>query len=106
MSKSKAQHAVKEHANRLAKEALAEDENLLAVAIAAPVLSVAIVQFRDKVSNSTEHSFLSAYWKELSAAWNQSDGAIFWGAPFRDCGPLRGRWLWPFSATVVANSSK
>lgn len=95
-------------ANVLAKEALKEDENLLAFALAAPLASVAIVQFRDKVDNkiTTNHTYLHTYWRELGFAWNQSDGAQFWGAPFRDCGPLRGRWLWPFSVIVVVQNIK
>lgn len=95
-------------ANNLAKDALKEDENLLAVAIAAPSMPLAVVQFRDKVENrnTTDHTFLSIYWRELGIAWNQSDGAQFWGAPFKDCGPLQGRWLWPFSVTVVEQHIK
>lgn len=95
-------------ANTLAIEALKEEDNLLAFALAAPSLHLAVVQFRDKISNrnSTDHSFLSIYWRELGIAWNQSDGAQFWGAPFKDCGPLQGRWLWPFSVTVVVQHIK
>ncbi|KAL7043975.1 hypothetical protein ACKWTF_001723 [Chironomus riparius] len=95
-------------ANLLAIEALKEDENLLAFALAAPLASIAVVQFRDKVDNksTTNHTFLQTYWRELGFAWNQTDGAQFWGAPFRDCGPLRGRWLWPFSVTVVVQNIK
>lgn len=95
-------------ANTLAREALVEDENFLAFALAAPNASVAVVQFRDRVDskNSTNHTFLHTYWRELGFAWNQTDGAQFWGAPFRDCGPLRGRWLWPFSVTVIVQNIK
>lgn len=39
-------------------------------------------------------------------AWNHSDGSQFWNAPFRDCGALQGRWLWPFSATVLSSGYK
>ncbi|XP_063697522.1 metabotropic glycine receptor [Culicoides brevitarsis] len=113
-------------ANRIAKETLAKEEDLLAVAIAAPKLSVAVVQFRDQISiapptssttssfqvnhtgipTATSRSYLSAYWRELGAAWNQSAGEYRWGTPFRDCGPLVNRWLWPFSATVVEHGQK
>lgn len=95
-------------ANSLAKEALKEDENLLAFALATPPASVAVIQFRDSIDNksATNHSFLHTYWRELGYAWNQSTGAQFWGAPFRDCGPMRGRWLWPFSVTVVVQNIK
>lgn len=98
----------RKHANTLANAALKEDDNLLAFALAAPSLHLAVVQFRDKISikNITGHSFLSIYWRELGIAWNQSDGAQFWGAPFKDCGPLRGRWLWPFSVTVIVEHIK
>lgn len=134
MSRSRlTHHNATIEANRIAKETLAKDENLLAVAIAAPKLSVAVVQFRDQVSISpppmsapsassstttsfqanhtgipttTSRNYLSAYWRELGAAWNQSDGAQLWGVPFRDCGPLVNRWLWPFSATIVEHSQK
>lgn len=97
-----------EQANILAREALTEDENLLAFALAAPSVKLAVVQFRDKIRNHnvTDHAFLNAYWRELGIAWNQSDGAQFWGAPFRDCGPMPGRWLWPFSVTVVTQHMK
>lgn len=95
-------------ANSIAKEALNEDENLLAFALATPPASVAVIQFRDSIDNksATNHSFLHTYWRELGYAWNQSTGAQFWGAPFRDCGPMRGRWLWPFSVTVVVQNIK
>lgn len=137
MSRSRlTHHNATVEANRLAKETLAKDENLLAVAIAAPKLSVAVVQFRDQVSITpppsssssssptssstttsfqanhtgipltTSRSYLSAYWRELGVAWNQSDGAQFWGVPFRDCGPLVNRWLWPFSVTIVEHGQK
>lgn len=100
--------ALRKRANQLANEALEEDEGLLAVAIAAPSVSLAVVQFRDRIDNpdATNHTFLSIYWRELGIAWNQSDGAQFWGAPFRDCGPLQGRWLWPFSVTVITHGHK
>lgn len=86
-------------------DALQQDDGLLALAIAAPSIKLAVVQFRDHVLFTPEgsnHSFLSIYWRELGEAWNHSDGAQFWGAPFRDCGPMHGRWLWPFSVTVEA----
>ncbi|KAG5676872.1 hypothetical protein PVAND_006678 [Polypedilum vanderplanki] len=114
-SKSTLKHQSKielfhKEANTLARDALIEDENFLAFALAAPLASVAVVQFRDKVDitdkNSTNHTFLHTYWRELGYAWNQTDGAQFWGAPFRDCGPLRGRWLWPFSVTVIVQNIK
>lgn len=98
----------RKHANFLANEALKEDESLLAFALAAPSVQMAVVQFRDKIDarNITDHTFLSIYWRELGIAWNQSDGAQFWGAPFRDCGALPGHWLWPFSVTVVVQHIK
>jgi G protein-coupled receptor 158 len=99
---------LRKHANNLANEALKEDENLLAVALAAPSVPLAVVQFREKVDNrsTTNHTFLSIYWRELGIAWNQTDGAQFWGAPFKDCGPMQGRWLWPFSVTVIEQHVK
>lgn len=108
--------------------ALQADEGLVAVALAAPAHKVAVVQFRDHVATavataaaatatanqstgaggaaSAVHSYLSAYWRELGEAWNRSDGAQSWNAPFRDCGPLQGRWLWPFSVTVQVGGLK
>lgn len=101
----------REKANELATGVLREDSGLLAVGIASPRLPLAVVQFRDKIDAahanlSESRNFLSTYWRELGAAWNQSNGAQFWGAPFRDCGPLYGRWLWPFSVTVESQGYK
>ncbi|XP_062706527.1 metabotropic glycine receptor isoform X3 [Aedes albopictus] len=101
----------REKANELASYVLKEDSGLLAVGIASPRLPLAVVQFRDKIDAahanlSESKTFLSTYWRELGAAWNQSNGAQFWGAPFRDCGPLYGRWLWPFSVTVESQGYK
>lgn len=95
-------------ANSLSKEVLNQEENLLAFALATPPASVAVIQFRDSIDNksSSNHSFLHTYWRELGYAWNQTNGAQFWGAPFKDCGPLRGRWLWPFSVTVIVQNVK
>ncbi|KAJ6646142.1 putative G-protein coupled receptor [Pseudolycoriella hygida] len=97
---------VRQKANEIAVSALNEDEGLLAVAIAAPSIKLAVVQFRDHVENATNHSYLSTYWRELGEAWNHTDGSQFWGPPFRDCGPLQGRWLWPFSVTVQSSGYK
>lgn len=97
---------IRRKANVIANEALQQDEYLLAVAIAAPQIKLAVVQFRDHVDNATNHNYLSTYWRELGDAWNHSDGTQAWGAPFRDCGPLQGRWLWPFSATVQSSGYK
>lgn len=73
--------AFKNYANTLASEALKEDENLLAFALAAPSVPLAVVQFREKIDirNITDHTFLGIYWRELGIAWNQTDGAQFWG---------------------------
>jgi hypothetical protein len=100
--------AFTKQANIFANEALMADENLLAVALAAPSVPLAVVQFRGKVDNRlpANHTFLNIFWRELGIAWNQSDGAQFWGAPFKDCGPLQGRWLWPFSVTVIEQHVK
>ncbi|XP_037926728.1 probable G-protein coupled receptor 158 isoform X3 [Hermetia illucens] len=96
---------IRKRANSIANNALQEDENLLAFAIAAPIIPIAVVQFRENVNipphDSHNKTFLSTYWRELGIAWNHSDGTQLWGAPFRDCGPLQGRWLWPFSVSVV-----
>ncbi|KAG4074877.1 hypothetical protein HA402_009302 [Bradysia odoriphaga] len=97
---------IRQKANEIAVNALSQDEGLLAVAIAAPAIKLAVVQFRDHVENATNHSYLSTYWRELGEAWNHSVGSQFWNAPFRDCGALQGRWLWPFSATVESSGYK
>uniref|UniRef100_A0A182Q291 G-protein coupled receptors family 3 profile domain-containing protein n=1 Tax=Anopheles farauti TaxID=69004 RepID=A0A182Q291_9DIPT len=102
----------REKANELASSVLKQDDGLLlAVGIASPRLPLAVVQFRDQIDSahvnlSESKSFLSTYWRELGVAWNQSNGAQFWGAPFRDCGPLYGRWLWPYSVTVESQGYK
>lgn len=99
---------IKERANEIAKEGLEEDE-VLAVGIAAPNLPIAVVQFRNQIKSAdvNNHTFLNTYWRELGVAWNQTDGDSRWGVPFRDCGPLLyGRWLWPFSVTLQINAYK
>lgn len=101
---------IRNHANAIASESLQEDEGLLAIAIAAPSLKLAVVQFRDVIELAPEvannHTLLRAYWRELGLAWNHTEGAEFWGPPFRDCGALRGRWLWPYSVNFQANGIK
>lgn len=101
---------IRQRANAIANEALEDDEGLLAIAIAAPSIKLAVVQFRqaigipiDVASNS---SYLSAYWRGLSEAWNQTENIQFWSAPFRDCSALRGRWLWPFNINYANNGIK
>lgn len=98
---------IRHRANAIAIDSLQEDEGLMAIAIAAPSLKLAVVQFREIIDSPVEvtsnHSYLSTYWRELGEAWNRTDGAQFWGAPFRDCGALRGRWLWPFSVNYYEN---
>ncbi|XP_053661568.1 probable G-protein coupled receptor 158 [Anopheles marshallii] len=102
----------REKANELANGVLKQDDGLLlAVGIASPRLPLAVVQFRDQIDSahvnlSESKNFLSTYWRELGIAWNQSNGAQFWGTPFRDCGPLYGRWLWPYSVTVESQGYK
>lgn len=98
---------LRRRAEAIANEALQSDEGLMAVAVAAPSLKFAAVQFREHVEvNYTNHQYLKMYWRELGEAWNQTDGTQYWGSPFRDCGPLSGRWLWPFSVTVQSKVYK
>lgn len=101
---------IRQRANVIALDALNYDEGLLAIAIAAPAIKLAVVRFRDHIDNtldvSSNHTYLGTYWRELGEAWNHSDGAQFWGAPFRDCGALQGRWLWPFSVNYQYNGIK
>lgn len=102
---------IRQTANAIASDALQDDEGLLAIALAAPALKLAVVQFREMIENkstdvNSNHSYLSAYWRGLGDAWNHSDGAQFWSAPFRDCGPMRGRWLWPFNVNFIENGIK
>lgn len=101
---------IRNRANSIASDTLTEDEGLLAIALAAPSLKLAVVQFRDVVqipSNvSSNHTSLGIYWRELGIAWNHSMGAQFWGSPFRDCYALKGRWLWPYSVNYQENGIK
>lgn len=101
---------IRSQANSIATETLQEDEGLLAIAIAAPSLKLAVVQFRDTIEIapevSTNHTYLRTYWRELGLAWNHTESSSFWGPPFRDCGALRGRWLWPFSVNFQHNGIK
>lgn len=97
---------IRQTANSIALDALNYDEGLLAIAIAAPALKLAVVQFREHIDISNNHTYLSTYWRELGEAWNRSDGSQFWGAPFRDCGAMQGRWLWPFSVNYQQNGIK
>lgn len=100
---------LRQKANAIAIEALETDDMLLAFAIAAPTHKLAVVQFRDFNDNPRQafnHSHLNTYWRELGEAWNRSDGDQFWGAPFRDCGAMQGRWLWPFSVNINENGLK
>lgn len=96
-------------AKTLANAALKTDGDLLAVAIAAPNLQlapIAVVQFRDRIEHPVDannHTYLFMYWRELGVAWNHTDGSEIWGTPFRDCGPMQGRWLWPYSVTLQAH---
>lgn len=101
---------IRSQANNIATETLQEDEGLLAIALAAPSLKLAVVQFRDTIEIapevSTNHTYLRTYWRELGLAWNHTEGAQFWGPPFRDCGALKGRWLWPYSVNFQHNGIK
>lgn len=101
---------IRAQANAIASESLQEDEGLLAIAIAAPSLKLAVVQFRDVIELAPEvsnnHTLLKAYWRELGIAWNHTEGAEFWGPPFLDCGALKWRWLWPYSVNFQANGIK
>lgn len=79
------------------------------MAIAAPSIPLAVVQFRTRIEYPIDRSnktFLNMYWRELGVAWNHTDGYKSWGSPFRDCGPMTGRWLWPFSVTVQVRGIK
>ncbi|XP_067624423.1 uncharacterized protein smog isoform X2 [Eurosta solidaginis] len=101
---------LRRRANGIASYALNEDENLLAFAIAAPSIQTVVVKFRDDVTIPPDqvHSktFLGSYWRELGVAWNSTEGTQEWGAPFRDCNLLKGRWLWPFRVTFIENKIK
>ncbi|XP_062127671.1 metabotropic glycine receptor isoform X1 [Drosophila sulfurigaster albostrigata] len=101
---------VSRRANAIASYALNEDENLLAFAIAAPSIHTVVVKFRDNVTIPPDQvhnkAYLGSYWRELGAAWNSSDGTREWGAPFRDCNLLTGRWLWPFRISFTEQPIK
>lgn len=70
---------IRSQANAIATESLQEDEGLLAIAIAAPSLKLAVVQFRDIIDIAPEvsnnHTYLRTYWRELGLAWNHTEGA-------------------------------
>ncbi|KAM8716674.1 hypothetical protein ACLKA7_003534 [Drosophila subpalustris] len=101
---------VSRRANAIASYALNEDDNLLAFAIAAPSIHTVVVKFRDNVTippNQVHNkAYLGSYWRELGSAWNSSDGTQEWGAPFRDCNLLTGRWLWPFRISFTEHRIK
>lgn len=100
---------LRQKADAIAIETLQTDDLLLAVAIAVPSHKLAVIQFREYIDTPRQafnRSHLSTYWRELGEAWNRSDGAQFWGAPFRDCGVLHGKWLWPFSVNIFENGLK
>ncbi|KAH8403152.1 hypothetical protein KR222_006136 [Zaprionus bogoriensis] len=101
---------VNRRANGIASYALEEDENLLAFAIAAPSIHTVVVKFRDNVTIPPHQvhnkAYLGSYWRELGAAWNSTEGTQEWGAPFRDCNLLTGRWLWPFRISFTEHRIK
>lgn len=99
---------IKIKAIEIARAALREQPEVLGAGIAAPVVPFAVVQFQSAVMRASEHweesqtksEFLAAYWRVMGGAWNRTGNTEQWGFPFRDCGPLRDRWLWPYTATV------
>ncbi|XP_065357902.1 metabotropic glycine receptor isoform X3 [Calliphora vicina] len=101
---------VRRKANGIATYALNEDEHLLAFALAAPSIHTVVVKFRENVTIPLDQvhnrGFLGSYWRELGYAWNSSDGSQEWGAPFRDCNLLIGRWLWPFRISFAESKFK
>uniref|UniRef100_A0A1B0AGW5 G-protein coupled receptors family 3 profile domain-containing protein n=1 Tax=Glossina pallidipes TaxID=7398 RepID=A0A1B0AGW5_GLOPL len=101
---------VRRRANGIASYALSEDDNLLAFALAAPSIHTVVVKFRDNVTIPPEQihnrGFLGSYWRELGHAWNSTDDTQEWGAPFRDCNLLVGRWLWPFRLSFSESKIK
>uniref|UniRef100_A0A1A9WMB5 G-protein coupled receptors family 3 profile domain-containing protein n=1 Tax=Glossina brevipalpis TaxID=37001 RepID=A0A1A9WMB5_9MUSC len=101
---------VRRRANGIASYALSEDDNLLAFALAAPSIHTVVVKFRDNVTIPPDQihnrGFLGSYWRELGQAWNSSDDIQEWGAPFKDCNLLVGRWLWPFRLSYSESKIK
>lgn len=99
---------IKTKAIEIAEKALQEEPTVLATGIAAAFIPFAVVQFQDSVMRSAEHweesqkkrEFLSAYWRILGGAWNRTGNTEQWGLPFLDCGPLKHRWLWSYTATI------
>lgn len=114
----KSQHAeIKTKAIEIAKQALTEEPSILATGIAAAFVPFAVVQFQSHVVNAMavadtweesqkRREFLSAYWRVMGSAWNRTGNTEQWGQPFRDCGPLRHRWLWPYTATTQVGRFK
>lgn len=102
---------IKEKAIGIARRTLQDKQNVLAAGIAAAFVPFAVVQFQNSNAPSSSEAqnkrdFLAAYWRVMGAAWNRTSNTEKWELPFRDCGPLKERWIWPFSATVQVTRYK
>lgn len=105
---------IKTKAIDIAKQALKKHPDVLGTGVAAAFVPFAVVQFQDEVMRAAEHweesqtkrEFLSAYWRIMGGAWNRTGDTQQWGFPFRDCGPLRDRWMWPYTATMQVGKLK
>lgn len=100
---------IKAKAIEIARQALQEKSSVLAAGIAAAFVPFAVVQFQNSPSTveaQTKREFLAAYWRVMGSAWNRTSNTEKWELPFRDCGPLKGRWVWPFTATMQVTRYK
>lgn len=99
---------IKAKAIEIARKSLQEKSNVLAAGIAAAFVPFAIVQFQNSPSavEAQRREFLAAYWRVMGSAWNRTSNTEKWELPFRDCGPLKDRWVWPFTATVQVTRYK
>lgn len=102
-------------ANEIANLALEQEPTLfVATGIATAFVPFAVVQFPGYVKRAFSKSsaaletkqFFASYWRIMGNAWNRTGNSEQWGFPFRDCGPLQQRWLWPYTATVQVDRFK
>lgn len=97
----------------IAKNVLTDEPTILATGIAVASVQLAVMQFQSSVVHADsweepqkKRDFLSMYWRSMGSAWNRTGDTEQWGLPFRDCGPVRQRWLWPYTASIKVEGFK
>lgn len=101
-------------ATQIASAALTEQPAVLAMGIASVSERFAVLQLQSSVIRASKNweelkksrDFLFGYWRAMGEAGNRTGDTEQWGFPFRDCGPLRQRWLWPYTATTQVGRFK